>query len=109
MVRDQESMHTTVGMTPARRPAGPAGFDARAALPWLADVVLPGTTTGITAEHPGAGGWTRSHVVAARAGSPNADTPVLDAPLVVHVSGDLDGRLVVELESGSDRSVRRTP
>jgi signal transduction histidine kinase len=85
------------------------GTDLRRALPWLADVVLPGAPTGITGEHLAAGRWTRSHIVAASAGTPNADAPALGAPLVVRVSGDADGRLVVELESGADRAVRRTP
>jgi signal transduction histidine kinase len=85
------------------------GTDLRGALPWLADVVLPGAPTGITAEHPGAGGWTRSHIVAAAAGTPGADAPALGAPLVVRVSSDAEGRLVVELESGGDRAGRRTP
>jgi signal transduction histidine kinase len=85
------------------------GRDLRATLSWLAEVVLPGTATGITAEHAAAGAWTRSHIVAATAGSPSADAPALGAPLVVRVSGDADGRLVVELESGGERSARRTP
>ncbi len=85
------------------------GTDLRATLPWLAEVVLPGGPTGLTAEHPAAGGWTRSHIVAATAGTPSADAPALGAPLVVHVSSDADSRLVVELESGGDRAVRRTP
>jgi signal transduction histidine kinase len=85
------------------------GRDLHGALPWLAEVVLPDAPTGITAEHPAAGAWTRSHVVAASAGTPSADTPALGAPLVVRVSGDPDGRLVVELESGADRASRRTP
>jgi signal transduction histidine kinase len=85
------------------------GTDLRGALPWLADVVLPTTTTGITAEQPGAGAWTRSHIVAASAGTPSADAPALGAPLVVRVSGDAEGRLVLELESGAERPVRRTP
>jgi len=85
------------------------GTDLRGALPWLADVVLPGTSTGMTTEHPAAGTWTRSHVVAAAAGTPSADTPALGAPLVVRVSGDSEGRVVVELESGSERTMRRTP
>jgi signal transduction histidine kinase len=131
MVRDQHSFETAVSMTPARRHGRAAGFDAlaaldavkllhvsggnlvgsdlRAALPWLAEVVLPSAPTGITAEHAAAGSWTRSHVVAAAAGTPGADAPALGAPLVVRVSGDADGRLVVELESGGDRPVRRTP
>src|SRR5918999_4570984 len=61
------------------------GTDLRAALPWLADVVLPAAPTGITAEHP-VGGWTRSHLVAATAGTASADAPALGAPLVVRVS-----------------------
>jgi signal transduction histidine kinase len=85
------------------------GTDLRTALPWLAEVVLPTGPTGLTAEHPVAGGWTRSHIVAATAGAPSADAPALGAPLVVRVSSDADGRLVVELESGGERSVRRTP
>ncbi|MDQ3949361.1 MAG: GAF domain-containing protein, partial [Gemmatimonadota bacterium] len=85
------------------------GTDLRGSLPWLADVVLPGTSTGITAEHPTTGGWTRSHIVAASAGTPSADAPALGAPLVVRVSSDAEGRLVVELESGAERTVRRTP
>jgi signal transduction histidine kinase len=85
------------------------GTDLRGALPWLADVVLPSAPTGITAEHPGAGGWTRSHIVAATAGTASADVPALGAPLVVRVSSDAEGRLVVELESGGDRVGRRTP
>jgi signal transduction histidine kinase len=85
------------------------GTDLRAALPWLADVVLPAAPTGITAEHPGAGGWTRSHIVAAAVGTPSADAPALGAPLVVRVTSDAEGRLVVELESGGDRAGRRTP
>jgi signal transduction histidine kinase len=84
------------------------GTDLRTAVPWLAEVVLPGGPTGITAEHP-AGGWTRSHIVAATAGTPSADAPALGAPLVVRVSVDTDARLVVELESGGDRTTRRTP
>jgi signal transduction histidine kinase len=84
------------------------GADLRTAVPWLADVVLPAGPTGITAEHP-VGGWTRSHVVAAPAGTPSADAPALGAPLVVRVSADADGRLVVELDSGGDRTTRRTP
>lgn len=84
------------------------GTDLRTAVPWLAEVVLPGGPTGITAEHP-AGGWTRSHVVAAAAGTPSADAPALGAPLVVRVSIDADAHLVVELESGGDRATRRTP
>jgi signal transduction histidine kinase len=84
------------------------GADLRAAVPWLADVVLPSGPTGITAEHP-VGGWTRSHLVAATAGTPSADAPALGAPLVVRVSADADGRLVVELDSGADRTTRRTP
>jgi signal transduction histidine kinase len=89
--------------------AGVVGIDLRSALPWLADVVLPAAPTGITAEHPGAGGWTRSHIVAAAAGTPGADAPALGGPLVVRVSSDAEGRLVVELESGGDRAARRTP
>ena len=85
------------------------GADIRAAVPWLAEVVLPAGPTGITAEHPSAGGWTRSHIVAATAGSPSADAPALGAPLIVRVSSDAGGRLVVELESGGERSGRRTP
>ncbi len=84
------------------------GADLRTAVPWLADVVLPSGPTGITAEHP-VGGWTRSHLVAATAGTPGADAPALGAPLVVRVSADADGRLVVELDSGADRTMRRTP
>ena len=84
------------------------GTDLRAAVPWLAEVVLPGGPTGITAEHP-AGGWTRSHIVAATAGTPGADAPALGGPLVVRVSTDADGRLVVELDAGGDRVPRRTP
>jgi signal transduction histidine kinase len=85
------------------------GADLRRALPWLADIVLPAASTGITAEQPGIGAWTRSHIVAASAATPSAAAPALDAPLVVRVSGDVEGRLVVELESGSDRPARRTP
>jgi signal transduction histidine kinase len=85
------------------------GADLRGVLPWLAEVVLPGAPTGITAEHASAGGWTRSHIVAVTAGTPSADVPALSAPLVVRVTSDTDGRLVVELESGGERSVRRTP
>ncbi len=84
------------------------GSDLRTAVPWLADVVVPSGPTGITAEHP-VGGWTRSHLVAATAGTPGADAPALGAPLVVRVSADADGRLVVELDSGADRTTRRTP
>src|SRR5688500_620147 len=84
------------------------GTDLRTAVPWLADVVLPSGPTGITAEHP-VGGWTRSHLVAATAGTPSADAPALGAPLVVRVSADADGRLVIELDSGADRTTRRTP
>jgi len=152
MVREQRSLEAAVAMTPARRHARAAGFDAlaaldavktpvlvvapdgrvdflnaaaeellhrsaaelvgtdlRGALPWLAEVVIPGAPTGITGEHPAAGSWTRSHIVAASAGTPSADTPALGAPLVVRVSGDTEGRLVVELESGAERTVRRTP
>src|SRR5688572_22757785 len=65
--------------------AGVVGTDLRVALPWLANVVLPGAPTGITAEHPAAGGWTRSHIVAAAVGTPSADAPALGAPLVVRV------------------------
>src|SRR5918999_1899027 len=89
--------------------ADAVGADLRSVLPWLAEVVLPGGPTGITAEHPSAGGWTRSHIVAATAGSPSADAPALGAPLIVRVSSDAGGRLVVELESGGERSGRRTP
>jgi signal transduction histidine kinase len=84
------------------------GVDLRAALPWLAEVVLPGAPTGMTAEHP-AGSWTRSHIVAAVAGTPSVDSPALGAPLTVRVSADAEGRLVVELESGGERMTRRTP
>ena len=152
MVREHRSLEAPVGMTPTRRQARAARFDAlaaldsvktpvlvvapdgrvdfvnaaaeqllrvsgadvvgrdlRATLSWLAEVVLPGAPTGITGEHAAAGAWTRSHVVAATAGSPSADAPALGAPLVVRVSGDADGRLVVELESGGERPARRTP
>src|SRR5687768_6549571 len=86
-----------------------AGTDLRGTLPWLAEVVLPGGPTGITGEHTAAGAWTRSHIVAATIGTSSADAPALGAPLVVRVSGDADGRLVIELESGGDRTARRTP
>ncbi|MFN2565174.1 MAG: ATP-binding protein [Gemmatimonadaceae bacterium] len=85
------------------------GADLRAALAWLADVVLPSGPTRSGDAEVAAGGTTRSHIVAAAAGTPGADAPALGAPLVVRVNGDAEGRLVVELESGGDRSARRTP
>ena len=85
------------------------GTDLRGVLPWLADVVLRSGLTSDAASERAAGGSTRSHVVAAAAGTPGADAPALGAPLVVRVSADAEGRLVVELESGDERAGRRTP
>jgi signal transduction histidine kinase len=85
------------------------GAELRSALPWLADVVLQEGVVGAAAELPSGDATTRSHVVAAAAGTPGADVPALGAPLVVRVSGDANGRLVLELESGAERPMRRTP
>src|SRR5918999_606068 len=85
MVREQAPLQTAVGMTPARRPAGGPGFDARAALAAIGTPVLALAPDG------------RIEFVNAAA----------EALLVVRVTGDPEGRLVVELESGVP--VRRTP
>ena len=47
--------------------------------------------------------------MAVTAGTPAADSPALGAPLVVRVSVDDGGRFIVELDSGAERAVRRTP
>src|SRR5687767_168491 len=64
------------------------GAELRSALPWLADVVLQGGAVGAVTELASGGATTRSHVVAAAAGTPGADAPALGAPLVVRVSSD---------------------
>jgi signal transduction histidine kinase len=83
------------------------GADLRSTLPWLAEVVLPRGPGG--ADERSAVGATRSHIVAAAPGTPGADAPALDASLVVRVTADAEGRLVVELDSGHERGGRKTP